>query len=290
MKKLSESVDTTLDIDIPKAIEANKGVDKMILKKEFLLKGITLEKTEEDQVKQIYQFQEKSGLYPDGIAGELTFLMLKDPIQIEQTVRKAASVNNINGSNLTELVKGIQKFFKKDETGLLTPDIWEWAKTGGWMIDKEGFSLSNPVSKFYKWSHFIRSADLKEVIEGDYLSNIKTLAMELDKVKEKYPDIIITSGFRSKNNKHEAKLNGKGDHARGCAVDIQIPGKSERMDEIMDWIRKDSGIPFTQIIREYMGNKGGWIHLAVGGKTVRDNNKELIARANDGKINYETVA
>ena len=80
----------------------------------------------------------------------------------------------------------------------------------------------------------------------------------LDPIKEKYPDMIITSGFRRGENQE--------DHGRGMAADLQFTKRNKaEYYEIARWIK--SNVPFKQLLLEYLdkgsGEKTSWIHIAL---------------------------
>lgn len=88
--------------------------------------------------------------------------------------------------------------------------------------------------------------------------NLKYLAVNaLDKIKDKYPGMIITSGFRTKD--------GVSDHSRGFAVDMQIPSISfGEYQNVVTWIRNN--VPYSQLLLEYEQRSSGtisWIHLSL---------------------------
>jgi hypothetical protein len=89
------------------------------------------------------------------------------------------------------------------------------------------------------------------------VSNLKYLAVNaLDPIKDKYPDMVITSGFRAGNS--------KSDHNYGQAVDLQFRGHSySDYYEIAEWIKNNT--PYKQVLLEYASRPSGtiaWIHLA----------------------------
>jgi hypothetical protein len=90
------------------------------------------------------------------------------------------------------------------------------------------------------------------------VGNLKHLSVNvLDKIKDQYPDMIITSGFRSKNE--------GSDHDKGQAVDIQFTGKSNNdYYDIATWI--EANTPYKQVLLEYAKKSDGrivaWIHVA----------------------------
>jgi len=97
--------------------------------------------------------------------------------------------------------------------------------------------------------------------EKDIVSNLKTLAVNvLDPVKEKYKDMIITSGFR-------APFVGS-DHDIGAAVDIMFRRTNFRLyKDIAIWMSQN--VPYRQLLLEYRFNsidknpEATWIHISL---------------------------
>ena len=88
--------------------------------------------------------------------------------------------------------------------------------------------------------------------------NLKNLSVNcLDRIKDKYPDMIVTNAFRlDKPGKSSA------DHGTGMAADIQFT-KVTASDyfTIVQWIAEN--IPFKQLLLEYGGGaRMPWIHIA----------------------------
>lgn len=100
--------------------------------------------------------------------------------------------------------------------------------------------------------------DQNGLTSAEIVGNLKHLSVNvLDKLKEQYPDMIITSGFRSKNE--------GSDHDKGQAVDIQFTGRSnDEYYDIAQWLRDNT--PYKQILLEYAKKSNGsvvaWIHVA----------------------------
>lgn len=89
--------------------------------------------------------------------------------------------------------------------------------------------------------------------------NLKHLAVNcLDKIKEKYPDMIVTNAFRLDS---ETRINTS-DHGTGMAADIQFSTRAARdYFEIVKWI--SANVPYKQILLEYGGGaRNPWIHIA----------------------------
>lgn len=89
------------------------------------------------------------------------------------------------------------------------------------------------------------------------VGNLKYLAVNaIDPIKDKYPDMVITSGFRAGTS--------SSDHNYGQAVDLQFKGHSySDYYEIAEWIKNNT--PYKQVLLEYASRPAGtiaWIHVA----------------------------
>lgn len=98
----------------------------------------------------------------------------------------------------------------------------------------------------------------KGLTKAQIVGNLKHLAVNvLDPIKDKYPDMIISSGFRHGTT--------NSDHFVGQAADIQFTRHSKAdLYEIVKWIR--TNIPFKQLLLEYKTEKRQivvWIHVAL---------------------------
>jgi hypothetical protein len=97
--------------------------------------------------------------------------------------------------------------------------------------------------------------------EAEIVNNLKILGVNcLDKIREKYPDVMITSGFRIGPE--------NSDHNIGCAADLMFRKTSfEEYKEIADWIYQN--VPYKQLLLEYRFNESSskleaaWIHIAL---------------------------
>jgi hypothetical protein len=100
-------------------------------------------------------------------------------------------------------------------------------------------------------------SDYEGLRAQDIVCNLKNLAVNcLDPIKRRYPDMIVTSGFRNKK--------ASSDHGKGMAADLQFL-KHDKADyfEIVKWIRQN--IPHKQLLLEYEERSKGriaWIHIA----------------------------
>ena len=94
--------------------------------------------------------------------------------------------------------------------------------------------------------------------QREIIGNLKDLAVNsLDVIKDKYPDMVVTSAFR-------AKGDSKSDHEIGAAADLQFPRRPFKdYYEIALWIK--ANVPHNQLLLEYQEQSYGqtcWVHIA----------------------------
>ena len=193
--------------------------------------------------------------------------------------RPESSSSIFLGDGLEAEAKDLAK--KRLATGEVTNEVFSLPRTA---IDTNtastGKSVPVDVSEFTNYGSFPNSLKLSKYIylgdvttrptatshavqaqmgltKAQIVGNLKYLAVNvIDAIKEKYPDMVITSGFRA------GKSNS--DHNAGMAVDLQF--KSRPFSEyyaIAEWIK--SNVPYKQVLLEYATRKTGtiaWIHVA----------------------------
>ena len=95
--------------------------------------------------------------------------------------------------------------------------------------------------------------------EHEIACNLKALAEQvLDPIKKKYPNMMITSGFRNYVPEGGSLTS---QHMKGQAADLQFNGISKsQYFEIAQWIRDT--LPFDQLLLEYQPTGGPWIHVS----------------------------
>ena len=107
--------------------------------------------------------------------------------------------------------------------------------------------------------------------------NLQLVAINiLEPIRKVYPDVFITSAFRPGN--------GKSQHQRGQAVDMQFRNGSspKRCYEIAQWIKNN--VAFDQLILEYSGPSRCWIHCSYNGAGNRPaSNKTKVMTMIGGK-------
>ena len=106
------------------------------------------------------------------------------------------------------------------------------------------------------------------------VGNMQLLAVNcLEKIKERYPDMQVTSCFRS-------STGGKSQHERGMAADMQFARANKNKAEyyeIAKWIK--ANVPHDQLLLEYKttGSKLPWIHISFNSK---GNRKQVLTLKN----------
>lgn len=98
----------------------------------------------------------------------------------------------------------------------------------------------------------------------DIVCNLKNIAENvLEPLKAKYPNMIVTSGFRTGS--------GKSQHLKGEAVDIQFTNASKGFYfEVAKWAKDN--LPYDQFLLEYKstGTRMPWLHFSLTrGRTQR---------------------
>lgn len=148
-------------------------------------------------------------------------------------------------------------------------DKTEFERSGGSLPD------SFKMSKHYTLGALSNRApasptDIKSqrgLTSGEIAGNLKTLAVNvLDPIKDKYPEMKVTSAFRSGSS--------TSDHDIGAAADLQFTGRSpDEYYQIAQWIRDN--VPHTQLLLEYQdkpdGSRIAWIHVAYKENAAKSN-------------------
>lgn len=99
-----------------------------------------------------------------------------------------------------------------------------------------------------------------EYTYGDIVYNLQAVALNvLEPIKKMYPDMLVTSAFRSATNSSNSKTS---QHPRGQGVDIQFKGATK--DEYYDIAKKLAReLGYDQIILEYCNyTSNPWIHIS----------------------------
>jgi len=151
------------------------------------------------------------------------------------------------------------------------------------------------LSQHFSYQEFIKSQTaLRKGINNEpddtQLYNMKMICLNiLETIRTTFDrPVIITSGFRSVELCEAIGSSSRSQHAKGEAVDFEIPGVSNK--EVADWIH--ANLVYDQLILEFFDGKdpnSGWIHCSHKGNDNRkqyliaykdENNKTKYAQAN----------
>jgi len=197
---------------------------------------------------------------------------MKDQIKSDQTTQSSSTDNKVdtyNNSDYVDKDAGLE-----DESADSEADCEDF---------KDGINYNTKISKNYTLGQVSSNAVVSKyaIVKQKGLSpkqiacNLKNLATDvLDKIKDKYPSMIVTSGFR--------QGNGSSQHYKGEAADMQFFGgglSNKDYIEISKWIK--TNVPHDQLLLEYKntGTKNAWIHISYS-KSNRSMNLTLF---NDSK-------
>lgn len=115
--------------------------------------------------------------------------------------------------------------------------------------------------------------ELHGLSKQQIVCNLQALATQvLDPIREHYPNVIVTSGFRTPS--HSKAVNSQ--HEFGKAADLQFTGVPKNgYLEIAQWIRDNLG--FDQLLLEFKSYASGnpWIHVSYTTDTLRADVKTM---------------
>jgi uncharacterized protein YcbK (DUF882 family) len=142
--------------------------------------------------------------------------------------------------------------------------------------NQETIGNSLKISNFFTIGNFTNAAASKAQLRAfrgntiqDMACNLKALAEQcIDPIKQQYPNVIISSGFRDFVPEGGA-LNSQ--HLYGQAADLQFPGFSKlQYFDVAQWIK--ANVNFDQMLLEYKttGTKLPWIHISFNRNGTRN--------------------
>ena len=97
-----------------------------------------------------------------------------------------------------------------------------------------------------------------------FLEAGRALAAMIQRVRDHFKrPVTVHSGFRGPSLNAAVGGSKTSQHMKFEAVDFSIEGVP--LQQIFDWIRKESGIPYGQVILEgRVPGRPTWIHLSLG--------------------------
>ena len=141
-------------------------------------------------------------------------------------------------------------------------------------------NIEEPIGRHFKLKHLIYSNTAKNKSINNFpgidktpsqtevVENLKKLMnIVIDPIVDVYPNLIITSGYRSINLNKSIGGSGTSQHCFGQAVDIQIPGLTTA--EVYNYIYYQV-TGWDQLIWEYPERGGkSWVHVSYGPRNRR---------------------
>jgi len=141
-------------------------------------------------------------------------------------------------------------------------------------------NIEEPIGRYFKLKHLIYSNTAKNKSINNFpgvdktpsqtevVENLRKLMnIVIDPIVDVYPNLIITSGYRSINLNKSIGGSGTSQHCFGQAVDIQIPGLTTA--EVYNYIYYQV-TGWDQLIWEYPERGGkSWVHVSYGPRNRR---------------------
>jgi len=141
--------------------------------------------------------------------------------------------------------------------------------------------LDEKLSKNFTWGEFTRTGqtalqDQNRVEAERYKLALTALAQLLQPVREHWGALRVNSAFRGPSV--NAKVGGSktSQHMIGEAVDFVPLSEGVSLEQVFDWIRKESKLPFGQVILEKPSPTSQWIHLSLGEPYRPKNNRQAL--------------
>lgn len=137
--------------------------------------------------------------------------------------------------------------------GMIEPDTSNAPKPGQYSskISKH-WTLGQVTIGATVSGHYIQN--YTQEINQDVINNLQKLATNiLDPLKEQFPGITVTSGFRPKSH------DPSGNHRTGKAADVQAMNMSRKgIDQIHAWIQQNLNGRYGKLI-----NEGNHVHVQI---------------------------
>lgn len=200
---------------------------------------------------------------PDNyLDGELVKFDDADEATVNAVHKEQIESGEITQKQLDDGEAAAETPLEKDETP--PPPVKEEVPSSCAMFTSDNIPETTQISKYYSIgmlsSNAVVSHDKliaqRNLTKPQIACNLKNLAENcLDKIKAKYPKMIITSCFRVGNTTSQ--------HQLGQAADMQFPGSTKgEYYEVAGWIK--ANISFDQLLLEYQttGSGNPWIHIS----------------------------
>jgi len=141
--------------------------------------------------------------------------------------------------------------------------------------------LDERLSRSFTWGEMTRTSqtslqDKNREEAEKYKRSLTALAAMLQVVRDHWGSLRVNSAFRGPTV--NAKVGGakSSQHLVGEAVDFVPMSENVPLEVVFEWICRESGLPFGQLILERPGPTSEWIHLSLGAPWRKARNGEAL--------------
>jgi zinc D-Ala-D-Ala carboxypeptidase len=141
--------------------------------------------------------------------------------------------------------------------------------------------LDEKLSPHFTWGEMTRTgqSSLQEVnrqeaekVKAAITALCKTL---MEPIREKFGPLRINSCFRGPAVNSAVGGSKSSQHMVGEAADFVPLNDKIALMTVVDWVRKESGLKWGQLINEHPGNSK-WIHISLGDPWRKSNNMQVL--------------
>lgn len=173
---------------------------------------------------------------------------LKEWLDTREKQRRLSSINRCLGGSQGELMNAEGTPDSNTTNGKLTVPLAN-------DFERERLSPNFYLSELIH-SHTAYRKKIPNLPDTAEVIALRNLAENiLEPLKERYPNLRVSSAFRSPQVNKRVGGRPLSQHMKGEAADLHFPGSN--LDEIYNWIKDESGLPYDQLIREPR-----WIHIS----------------------------
>ncbi len=142
--------------------------------------------------------------------------------------------------------------------------------------------LDYPLSSSFTWGEMTRTGQMtlqaKNRAEAEhYKAALETLCRTImQPIRDKFGPLKINSGFRGPSLNSAVGGQKNSQHMAGQAADFVPLADGVTLLMVFDWIRKESKLPFGQVIHECPSPTSRWIHVSLGEPWRKSNNRQAL--------------
>lgn len=141
--------------------------------------------------------------------------------------------------------------------------------------------LDEKLSANFTWGELTRTgrAGMQDVNreEAEAVKPALTaLANMLQAVRNKFGPLKVNSAFRGPAVNAAVGGSKTSQHMKGEAVDFVPTAPGVTIEQVVAWIRRDSGLLYGQVIDERPNATSRWIHLSLGEPWRKGNNRQAL--------------